>query len=86
MALVHPVCVALLWMSHGPMAADAGDRLAATVGHGDRFDNRLMASTAGVFRDCLTARFHPNRLMEITRGEGVGVPKAVIGLRIILRH
>jgi hypothetical protein len=47
-------------------------------------DNGQMTRPTGVFRDRLTARLHANGLMKIAGREGIRVPEAVIGLRIIL--
>jgi hypothetical protein len=48
-------------------------------------DNGSMTGTAGALCDRLAPCLHLNWLMEIACGKGVRVPKAVIGLGIILR-
>ena len=74
-----------LGMSHPVMAADAGKAVIFVSAAGiDGVGDVCVTVPAGVFRDGAAARFHIDRLMEITGREGVRMPETVIGLGPVL--
>ena len=58
---------------------------ARSVAGVDVFDDAFVTLSAGAFRDAAIARFYPERVWEIARSEGKGMPKSVIGFGQILR-